>query len=137
MPRRKIAPEVKAAATAAALAGGSTRSIARRYAVSHQAVHLWRKYPYGQQKSEQINARVFRLVLEGLDALAAHYIATRDADWIARQSAADLALYDGMAHDRLLGLVEAIRAAGERRDPPALPDAPVAATAPPDAADGC
>ena len=122
MPRRKIDPAVKAAATADALAGGSSRSVARRYQVDHSAVARWRRYPYPQDKAEQINARVFALMLEGLDTLAEHYRAARAPDWVSAQTAADLAQFDGMAHDRLLGLVEAVRAAAERRDAAALPE---------------
>src|SRR5262252_3843968 len=132
MPRRHVDPAVKAAATAEALAGGSSRAIGRKYAVSYSAVRLWRRYPYSHQKSEQVNARVFALMLEGLDTVAAHFRHARDADWLASQSAADLAAFDGVALGQLLGLVEAVRAAGDQPaespeagpEPPALPAPP-------------
>jgi len=128
MPRRHIDPAVKAAATAEALAGGSTRAIARKYAISHQAVHLWRHYRYGHQKAEQVNARLFTLILEGLDTLTEHVRLTRDPAYVHAQSAHDLAILDGVLADKLLLLLRAVQAGDGTAAEPAAPALP----APPD-----
>jgi len=123
MPRRRIDPAVKAAATAEALAGGSPRAIARRYGVSHPAVILWRSYRYDHEKAEQVNARIFVLLLEGLDTLAEHLRLVRDPAWVQNQPARDLAIYDGVLTDKLLWVLRGVQAADGTADvaAPSLP----------------
>jgi hypothetical protein len=118
MPRRKVDPAVRAAATAEALAGEPVARVARRNGVSRRAVARWRAAPTAADKAEQVDARVFTLLLEALDTLSAHLVQVRDPAWVAAQNAHDLAIYTGVLSDKVLVLLHAVSAHPAPPPPP-------------------
>jgi transposase-like protein len=131
--------ELRAEAVAAVLAGAAVADVARRFGISKGTLGNWLAAqevgtvgtPRAQAREpETLEDLIFDLIAEHLTALRAQLQAASRADWLAQQSAADLAELVGTEHDTLLRLLAGLR---RRADPdPDVVD--VGAAALPDAA---
>jgi len=121
-------PELRAQVVAAVVAGESLTSVARRFGVGKATVERWhREYgpvqPDNARTREEIGALVYDTVVETLRALALRTRVTGREDWVAKQSAADLASLSAIDWDRVIRVLGAFR---PDDDPPQLgaPEAP-------------
>lgn len=123
--RQTHSPETKAAAMAALLQGQSINEVARDYKLPRGTVSKWAAAVRkdggasiaGSTKKEEIGDLLTAYLAANLAALASQARAFSDADWLARQNAADLAVLHGVMTDKAVRLIEAFgRAAGDDDD---------------------
>ena len=127
MPER-IAPEIEAAAKADLLSGLSLPKTAKKHGVGVSTVQTWRRdlvqQGIGAQKKEtvlDIAERVLELTLANITGLIAiARLPDAERDWLLKQNAHDLAIFSGTHHDKLINVLNALRAREEQRqiEPP-------------------
>lgn len=107
-------PELRAQVIAAVVAGESLTTVANRFGVGKATVERWsREYrpvqPNNARTREEIGALVYDTVVETLRALTARTRVTGSEDWVAKQSAADLAALAAADWDRVIRVLAAFR----------------------------
>lgn len=98
---------------AALLAGQSINSVAREYKIPRGTIGRWASEAGGLRdtvsapKKAAIGEKLVDLVETEIESLRQISIVTRDPQWIKSQSAADLAVFAGVKHDKLMRMLEA------------------------------
>lgn len=117
--------ETKAAVMAALLAGQSISSVAREYKIPKGTVSDWNKIAHevgiqATQKKElkPIGDALIELLATEIQTLVEISKATRHVGWVHKQSAADLAVYTGVKHDKLIRMLEAFGNSTENTSTP-------------------
>ena len=97
----------KAAALAMIATGASQRSVERETGVSRRSLNDWRKAAgmtdpptVSPQKRADLGEQLYEYLQESISTLVAQLRFARDPDWLARQNAADLAVFMGVAADK-------------------------------------
>jgi transposase-like protein len=124
-------PEKKAAVMAALLAGQGVDATARQYKISKATVSRW-KSELGNERMEQIETKkretmdelLLDYLRETLTTLQVQAIHFRDQDWLAEQSASELAVLHGVQTDKAIRLLEALESAGGDAGPGVEPAQP-------------
>lgn len=108
-------PELRAQVVAAIVAGESISQVARRFAIDKSLVSRWAAdatvatpHVYARTR-EELSALIYDAVSATLRSLIARAEATGRADWIAEQSAAELAQLAGTDWDRIIRMVAGFR----------------------------
>lgn len=105
--------ETKAVVMAALLAGQSVSSCAKEYKIPKGTVSDWKRLALEgvgsepTQKRGGIGESLLDLVQTEIESLRQISVITRDPRWIKLQSAADLAVFTGVKHDKLVRMLEA------------------------------
>lgn len=126
MPRGKAhPPKLRATAVAAVAAGETAHVVAKRLGIAYQTVQRWCAedgpvHAANARTREELSALVYDAVAETLRSLTARARVTGDPNWIAKQSASDLAELADTEWDRVIHMVAGFRT---RTGPPALPAA--------------
>lgn len=121
--------QTKAAVLASLSTGGSVRGTAKAHKVSETTVRAWRAEaglqpaPLGPQKKADIGEQLYGYLEESIATLVAQLRFARDPNWLARQNAADLAVFMGVTADKATRLLAAFRPAPDS-DEPAVIDIP-------------
>lgn len=111
-------PELKAQAVAAVLAGAALAAVARQYGISKGTLGNWLAErqvgtvgtPNARARDpETLEALIFDLVAEHLTTIRAQLQVATRADWLEKQSAADVADLLGTERDTLLRLLAGFR----------------------------
>lgn len=119
--------EIESAAKADLLGGLSLSKTAAKYQVSLTLVKNWKRDllhdQVGQQKKQsvfEIAERVLELTLANITGLIAiARLPDEDREWLAKQNAHDLAIFSGTHHDKLITVINALRAREELQlEPP-------------------
>ncbi len=128
---RTYEPAVKAAALAELATGASVAATARKFRIGRSTLAAWRDAadlpaptPARQQKRADLGEQLYDYLEESIATLVAQLRFARDPDWLARQNAADLAVFMGVAADKATRLLAAFRPAPDR-DEPGVIDIPV------------
>jgi transposase-like protein len=112
--------ELRAEAVAAVRAGAAPGEVARRYGISKGTLGNWlASESIGTvgttnahaRTREELSALIFDAITATLRSLIARADATGSADWIEKQSAADLAQLAGTEWDRVIRMVAGFRPA--------------------------
>lgn len=109
-------PEQKARAIAAFLGGLSLSAISREQDIPKGTLAKWTaKVPaegetIGTQKKRTIAEQLMELVETEIESLRQISVVTRDPQWLKNQSAGDLAIFNGVKHDKLYRILEAFSA---------------------------
>lgn len=126
-------PRVKAAALAELVTGASVAATARKFRIARSTLAAWRNVadlpaptPARQQKKVEIGEQLYGYLEESIATLVAQLRFARDPDWLARQNAADLAVFMGVAADKATRLLAAFRPAPDS-DEPGIIDIPAPA----------
>lgn len=114
---------VRAAALADVLVGMSLTAAAAKHQVSKATLIKWRNDAglHGgvepQKTRDELGELLAGYIRANIAALTAHAEFAKKEDWLIKQSAADLAVFDGVLFDKLARLLEALRgsAAGDGR----------------------
>ena len=103
-------PEVRAAATAALLAGQSISSVAKEYDIPKSTVGRWKLEPIPEVETEkrEIGELLLEYLQQNLVTLKAQAKAFGDPDWLSRQGAQELAILHGVMTDKAVRLIEAM-----------------------------
>lgn len=106
----------KAAALALLATGASIGAVAREYGVSRRTVTNWRDAagmgqvaPVSLEKRADLGEQLYSYLEESIATLVAQLRFARDPDWLARQNAADLAVFMGVTADKTTRLLAAFR----------------------------
>jgi transposase-like protein len=116
--------ELRAEVVAAVLAGTSVAVAARRYGLSKQTVSRWANESHGTVGTEsrapepELGELILGLITEHIATLRAELQATARAEWLEKQSAADVAQLVVAQRDTLIRLLAGLRPV----DQPALGD---------------
>jgi transposase-like protein len=118
-------PELRAQVVAAVLAGESISEVARRFGVDKSSVIRWSAAmqpvePSVARTREALSELIWDAVVETLKSLIARAAVTGQADWIEKQSAADLAQLGGTEWDRIIRMVSGFRPVDD--EPVGLPE---------------
>ncbi len=121
---------IKAAALADLATGASVSATARKHKVGRSTLTAWRDTthmpqltPDGQQKRADIGEQLYGYLEESITTLVAQLRFARDPNWLARQNAADLAVFMGVTADKATRLLAAFRPSTDS-DEPAVIDIP-------------
>lgn len=110
--RTEYSPEVRAAATAALLAGQSVSSVAEQYNIPKGTVSNWKNrtgVPSGEtQKGSQIGDLLVQLLESNIRGLISASSVLRDQSWVREQGAAELGTLIGITHDKVIRMLEAM-----------------------------
>ena len=112
---RHYSDQERAEAMARLLAGGSLGAVARETGIARSTLSAWRKETRtlvpaaGSSERTQLGEHVFDLIAETLKSLTAQARFFRDAEWLSRQSAGDMAILHGVLSDKVIRLLAAIR----------------------------
>ena len=105
--------ELKAQVVAAALAGGSTRTVAKQFGVAPSSVRGWCKDAQPTKTNSlatlDIDGIALRLIDGSVSAVGAISGVTLDEAWLRRQNAHDLAILYGVIADKLIRVLGAIK----------------------------
>lgn len=110
--------EVKAAVMAALLSGQGVAEVAETFNIPEGTVKTWKRRGIQRDslgetlKRPDITELVFTYLTETLVTLAAQQRQFRDADWLAKQPANELAVLHGVSADKSIRLLEALQASG-------------------------
>jgi transposase-like protein len=123
-------PEFRAQVVAAVLAGESISEVARRFGVDKSSVIRWAAAmqpvePTVARTREALSELIWDAVAETLKSLIARAAVTGQADWIEKQSAADLAQLGATEWDRIIRMVSGFRPVDD--EPDGLPEPAAAA----------
>jgi len=127
-------PELRAQAVAAVLAGSALAEVARRYGISKGTLGTWLaesevrtvRTPVARARTrDELAALIYDAVAATLRSLTARAEATGRADWIEKQSAAELAQLAATDWDRIIRMVSGFRPV--EPSPAGLPTAAAAA----------
>jgi transposase-like protein len=106
---KHYAPEVRAAAMAALLAGQGVNEVAAQYRLPKQTVSRWRKQARTEaDRSDDVGALLLAYLRENLITLREQAVTFRDPRWLKRQSAADAGVLHGILTDKAVRLLEAM-----------------------------
>ena len=115
MARGKVhTTETKAAVLAALMAGQSISEVARDYKIPSGTIKGWKadtkrfSQPVEPEKKIEIGDLLLEYLRENLVTLKEQSIHARKAEWLDRQSAADLAVLHGVSVDKAVRLLEAL-----------------------------
>lgn len=95
--------------------GASYRSVAREFGISRRALSDWRKAAnmppaaVSPQKRADLGEQLYGYLEESIATLVAQLRFARDPQWLARQNAADLAVFMGVTADKTTRLLAAFR----------------------------
>lgn len=114
---RHYSDETKAAVMAALLAGQSIGSIAREYNLPKSTVSRWKNsdVPQNGTQKKQISDLIVDYLRANLEALRAQAVMFSDRQWLAKQTASDVAVLHGVMTDKAIRLLEAF-SGGEGED---------------------
>lgn len=108
-------PEIRAAATAALLAGQSVASVAREYKLPRATVSAWKRRgapdvapDVTQKRREAIGGLLLELLEENIRALIAASKVMQDPDYLCKQSAVELGTMFGIGYDKVVRMLEAL-----------------------------
>lgn len=110
----EVEQRIKAAAVAEVILGEPIRKVARKYGVSHVSVQKWRDQAASPpvvvpEKRLELGNLIAVFLREGLDTLVAHARFARNEDWLAKQTAESLAVYDGVLYDKMAHVLGSLR----------------------------
>jgi transposase-like protein len=113
--------ETKAAVLSALLAGQSVTAVAQQFHLSRDTVRAWRSAAglsqgapaVSQQKRAEIGELLIGYLREVLTTLRVQQRAFREKDWLAAQSASELAVLHGVSFDKAVRLLEALQSSDE------------------------
>jgi hypothetical protein len=109
--------KVKQAVLAALMVGQGVDEVAKAYSLPRRTVARWRASlgeelaKIGHKKRGEIGELLMAYLREMVITLTAQARFFRDAQWLAKQNAADLAVLHGVAMDKAIRLLEAIERA--------------------------
>lgn len=113
---RDYSNETKAAVMAALLAGQSVSSTAKQYNIPKGTVSSWKDQAANMRRVEsdstqkkdlnRIGDSLIDLVTTEIESLIEISKITRDPRWVKAQTAADLAVFAGVKHDKLMRMLE-------------------------------
>lgn len=116
--------EIRSAALADLATGASVSATARKYGIGRATLTAWRdttNMPYptpdGQGKRADIGEQLYGYLEESIATMVAQLRFARDPNWLARQNAADLAVFLGVTADKATRLLAAFRPAPDSDDP--------------------
>lgn len=117
MAKQPYSPDTRAAVLAAIAAGEPIAAVARQYGIARSTVQNWMasshvseyRTPAIQQKKAEIGQQVYGLLEDYIETLRIQVRATRDEDWIKKQSADSLAILHGVLADKSIRLLAAFR----------------------------
>lgn len=114
---RHYSDETKAAVMAALLAGQSIGSIAREYNLPKSTISRWKNsdVPQNGTQKKQISDLIVDYLRANLEALRAQAVMFSDHQWLAKQTASDVAVLHGVMTDKAIRLLEAF-SGGEGED---------------------
>lgn len=114
---RHYSDETKAAVMAALLAGQSIGSIAREYNLPKSTISRWKNsdVPQNGTQKKQIADLITDYLRANLEALRAQAVMFSDHQWLAKQTASDVAVLHGVMTDKAIRLLEAF-SGGEGED---------------------
>jgi len=131
MSKRQYSDEQRAAVMAALLAGQSISEVAEHYHIPEGTIKHWSAVKgsvHGAvdlvepQKKAQIGDLILAYLRENLLTLRAQQVFFRDKDWLAKQTASELAVLHGVSTDKAIRLLEAIGKPGDGDEaPPGVP----------------
>lgn len=127
-------PELRAEVIGAILAGATLSEAARRFGIDKSLASRWFASVAPNQRARDADSMaemILELIADHVATLQAQLQATARAEWLAQQSAADLAALVAVERDTLIRLLAGLRPA-ETDIQPAL-DAPIT---PPETAAG-
>lgn len=98
---------------AALLAGQSVSSVAREYNIPKGTVSNWKTRRQdvpadGTQKGEEIGGLLISLLQTNIRGLISASAVLEDREWVKAQNAADLAVFLGVTHDKVVRMLEAM-----------------------------
>ena len=114
---RHYSDETKAAVMAALLAGQSIGSIAREYNLPKSTISRWKNsdVPQNGTQKKQISDLIVDYLRANLEALREQAVMFSDRQWLAKQTASDVAVLHGVMTDKAIRLLEAF-SGGEGED---------------------
>lgn len=114
---RTYTPEQKATILAAYVSGQTIAFLSREHDIPKGTIAAWvSKIPSGEnqtisvQKKKSIADQLMDLVETEIESLRQISLVTRDPAWLKQQTAADLAIFNGVKHDKLYRILEAFSA---------------------------
>src|SRR5262245_5173576 len=119
-------PELRAQVAAALLAGESLSQVARRFGVDKASALRWAAAvssvePTGARTRDELAELIYDAVAATLRSLTARAEVAGRADWIEKQSAADLAQLAATDWDRIIRMVSGFRPVEPELPAPAGP----------------
>src|SRR5262245_12973150 len=123
-------PELRAQAVAAVLAGAALAEVARRYGISKGTLGTWLaeqevrtvRTPNARARTrDELAELIYDAVAATLRSLTARAEVTGRADWIEKQSAAELAQLAATDWDRIIRMVSGFRPVEPELPAPAGP----------------
>lgn len=116
-------PELKAAVLAALLIGQSVDAVAEEYSLPADTVRNWSREAKTaaqllatEKGGLDIGERIAHYLDKSLETLAVQVEHFRDREWLGRQDAADAAVLHGVLVDKVVRILQAAEAAGQRSD---------------------
>ena len=112
--KRKHAPEVKAAAMAALLAGQSVSQVAKKYKIPKGTVSNWkRRGPSDGTQKKAIGKLLEELMEAELQGLVNAAKVTGSEEWLKKQDAPGLGVFVGIKYDKMMRMLEAMDQSAE------------------------
>lgn len=121
--------ETKAAALAEVATGASVNATAKKYGIGRATLTNWRDAaglsvqtltPAGQQKKAELGEQLYDYLTESIATMVAQLRFARTPEWLARQNAADLAVFMGVTADKATRLLAAFRPSPDADTPPVI-----------------
>lgn len=111
--RREYDEATKAAVMAALLTGQSIGQVAKQYKIPEGTVKYWKMQSrpnqlVDPQKKDFVGSLLFDYLVASLRSLRIQAEHFGDTDWLAKQSASDLAVLHGVSTDKVIRLLEAL-----------------------------
>lgn len=128
MSRRNYDDDTKAAVMAELAAGQGVGAVAKKYEIPAGTVKSWKKrlkgeQPVASEKKEAIGDLLVKYLETNLQTLRVQSEAFRDREWLARQSASEVAILHGVLTDKTVRLLEALGGPDDATPDDATPDA--------------
>lgn len=108
--------ETKAAVLATLMTGASINATAKQFGVDRATVKRWRDGSglavapsVAQEKKADLGEQLYGYLEDSIGALRSQLAVFGDADWLKKQSAADLAILHGVVADKTARLLAAVR----------------------------
>jgi hypothetical protein len=118
--RRVYADEFRAVVMAALVQGQSLSAVARQYDMPVGTVADWKKKALSftdiPRQKRKIGALLIEYLEMNLKALSIQAQAFSDPEWLAAQTASDVAVLHGVMTDKAVRLIEALSNAADRAD---------------------
>lgn len=113
-----VSDDVKAQVMAALLHGQAVSKVAKDYKIGKATVSRYKKLlpaetleQVGTKKRDQLAESVGRYMDDAFNAIHATLKVTQNAEWLNRQSAAELATFIGVTSDKIFRVLEALETA--------------------------